>query len=129
MLLRLLAHAGVDCQVKVWDVRTFKPLHAYFANSPATSLDISQRGLLAVGQGRRLQVGANPWSSIPRVALWVQALVMVQIWLWVGDFDWLVLSHQHMSSSVGCTKGPPVCQFASDKYACCLPHFRCGGTA
>lgn len=48
--------AGVDCQVKVWDVRTFKPLHAYFANSPATALDISQRGLLAVGQGRRLQV-------------------------------------------------------------------------
>jgi hypothetical protein len=57
----LLVHAGVDCQVKVWDVRTFKPLHAYFANSPATSLDISQRGLLAVGQGRRLQVGAIVW--------------------------------------------------------------------
>lgn len=48
---------GVDSQVKVWDVRTFKPMHAYFANSPATSLDISQKGLLAVGQGRRLQVG------------------------------------------------------------------------
>lgn len=53
---RVLA-AGVDCQVKVWDVRTFKPLHAYFANSPPTALDVSQRGLLAVGQGRRLQVG------------------------------------------------------------------------
>lgn len=48
--------AGLDCQVKVWDVRTFKPLHAYFAHSPATCLDISQRGLLAVGQGRRLQL-------------------------------------------------------------------------
>lgn len=54
----LVCAPGVDCQVKVWDVRTFKPLHAYFANSPATALDISQRGLLAVGQGRRLQVGA-----------------------------------------------------------------------
>lgn len=53
---RVLAAAGVDCQVKVWDVRTFKPLHAYFANSPPTALDVSQRGLLAVGQGRRLQV-------------------------------------------------------------------------
>lgn len=51
-----LVTAGVDCQVKVWDVRTFKPLHAYFANSPPTALDVSQRGLLAVGQGRRLQV-------------------------------------------------------------------------
>ncbi len=48
--------AGVDCQVKVWDVRTYKPLHAYFANAPATSLDISHKGLLAVAQGRRLQV-------------------------------------------------------------------------
>ncbi len=50
---------GVDCQVKVWDVRTFKPLHAYFANSPATALDISQKGMLAVAQGRRLQVRAR----------------------------------------------------------------------
>jgi hypothetical protein len=49
-------HTGLDRQVKVWDVRTFQPLHAYFANSPATALDISQRKLLAVGQGRRLQV-------------------------------------------------------------------------
>jgi U3 small nucleolar RNA-associated protein 7 len=58
---------GVDGQVKVWDVRTFKPLHAYFANAPATTLDISQKGLLAVGQGRRLQVrvagGGRAWSS------------------------------------------------------------------
>eukprot|EP00775_Hariotina_reticulata_P010913 gene10913-11067_t len=51
-----LVTAGVDCQVKVWDVRTFKPLHAYFANSPATSLDVSQRGILGVAQGRRLQL-------------------------------------------------------------------------
>lgn len=61
------AAAGVDRQVKVWDVRTFQPLHAYFANSPATALDISQRGLLAVGQGRRLQVGS--WDGIRVVAV------------------------------------------------------------
>lgn len=42
--------------MKVWDIRTFKPLHAYFANTPATCLDISQMGLLAVSQGRRVQV-------------------------------------------------------------------------
>lgn len=42
-------------QVKVWDVRTYRPLHAYFSHAPATSLDISQRGLLAVGYGRRIQ--------------------------------------------------------------------------
>lgn len=52
----------------MWDVRTFKPLHAYFANAPATSLDVSQRGLLAVGQGRRLQVrerGARAGGETP----------------------------------------------------------------
>ena len=38
-------------------MRTFKPLHSYFAYSPATTLDISQRGLLAVGYGRKVQVG------------------------------------------------------------------------
>jgi hypothetical protein len=52
----LVPYAGVDRQVKVWDVRTYQPLHAYFANAPAGCLDISQSGMLAVGQGRRVQV-------------------------------------------------------------------------
>lgn len=51
-----MASAGADNQIKVWDVRTFKPLHAYFSYSPVTSLDISQRGLLAVGYGSKVQV-------------------------------------------------------------------------
>ncbi|KAF5834675.1 WD40-repeat-containing domain protein [Dunaliella salina] len=50
-----MASAGADNQIKVWDVRTFKPLHAYFSYSPVTSLDISQRGLLAVGYGSKVQ--------------------------------------------------------------------------
>eukprot|EP00983_Pelagomonas_calceolata_P123810 1161046-Pelagomonas_calceolata.AAC.6 len=64
------AFAGADNQIKVWDVRTFKPLHAYFSYSPVTSLDISQRGLLAVGYGSKVQVcgwwflraWALPWA-------------------------------------------------------------------
>ena len=51
-----LATAGADRQVKVWDVRTFRPLQAYSAFNPPDALDISQRGLLAVGAGRTLQV-------------------------------------------------------------------------
>ncbi|KAL3140161.1 hypothetical protein ABBQ38_004438 [Trebouxia sp. C0009 RCD-2024] len=47
---------GADGQVKVWDLRTYQPLHAYFSPSPATWCDISQRGLLAVGWGRRVNV-------------------------------------------------------------------------
>lgn len=53
---RFLVTAGADCRVKVWDVRTFRPLHAYAADAAPTSVDISQRGLLAVAMGSKVQV-------------------------------------------------------------------------
>ena len=57
--------SGVDGEVKVWDVRTFKPLHHYFSRAPATSLDISQQGLLAVGFGSKVQVqGVQPMFPV-----------------------------------------------------------------
>ncbi len=55
---RKMVTAGVDGQVRVWDVRTFKPLHSYFSHAPATSLEISQQGLLAVGFGTRVQASS-----------------------------------------------------------------------
>jgi hypothetical protein len=33
-------------------VRTYRPLHSYLMHRPCTTLDISQRGLLACGFGR-----------------------------------------------------------------------------
>lgn len=60
---RYLVTAGLDCQCRVWDVRTFKPVHSYFTAAPAVSLDVSQRGLLAVAYSGRVQasraVGTN----------------------------------------------------------------------
>ncbi len=56
--------AGVDGQVKVWDIRLMRPLHAYFSHSPASSLEISQRGLLAVGYGRTVQVSDRPAPTV-----------------------------------------------------------------
>ena len=50
-------------QVKVWDLRMLRPLHAYFSPSPAECCDISQRGLLAVGYGRRVQVWRDVLGS------------------------------------------------------------------
>lgn len=47
-------------QVRVWDVRTYKPRHAYFSHAPVEALDISQRGLLALGHGRTVQARAPP---------------------------------------------------------------------
>ena len=40
----------------MWDLRTFKPLHSYFSRAPAEWCDISQRGVLAVGWGRKVSV-------------------------------------------------------------------------
>ena len=53
---RYMATSASDGQVKVWDVRKFTPLHAYAVPAPPASLTISQRGMLAVGFSRRVQV-------------------------------------------------------------------------
>ena len=58
---RHMVTAGADGQVKVWDARKFQPLHAYFSRAPAQWLDVSQRGLLAVGAGRSVQ--ARAWDA------------------------------------------------------------------
>ncbi|GLI58833.1 hypothetical protein VaNZ11_000597 [Volvox africanus] len=51
-----MATAGMDSQIKVWDVRMLRPMHDYYSPAPVTRMDISQRGLLAVGYGRKVQV-------------------------------------------------------------------------
>ena len=53
-----MATAGLDGQMKVWDIRNFKdkPLQQYFTPTPATCLDISQKNMLAVGHGSHVQV-------------------------------------------------------------------------
>ena len=56
-------HTPPPPQVKVWDLRTFRPLHAYYSPSPAEWCDVSQRGLLAVGYGRRVQVWKDALAS------------------------------------------------------------------
>ena len=47
----VMATGGMDGEVKLWDLRTYKQLHFYQFTTPPVSLDISQRGLLAVGFG------------------------------------------------------------------------------
>lgn len=53
---KYMASAGMDGEVKVWDLRTYKQLHYYQFTAPPASLDISQRGLLAVGFGSHVTV-------------------------------------------------------------------------
>jgi U3 small nucleolar RNA-associated protein 7 len=53
---RYMATCGMDAQLRVWDVRTYKPLHAYYTSKPAASMNISQRGLLSLVAGRDVVV-------------------------------------------------------------------------
>ncbi|XP_046845313.1 probable U3 small nucleolar RNA-associated protein 7 [Xenia sp. Carnegie-2017] len=58
-----LATSGLDAQIKVWDIRTYKQLQAYRTVRPASTLAISQRGLLATGCGPHVQI----WKDAFRV--------------------------------------------------------------
>ena len=55
-----MATAGVNGCVRVWDLRTYKSLHSTFVYSRPTSLDISQRGILAVGFGNHTNLYPRP---------------------------------------------------------------------
>jgi len=54
---------GMDGQVKVWDVRKFVPLHTYYSTTTPKSLDISQKGLIAVGCGSKIEIWRDALST------------------------------------------------------------------
>jgi U3 small nucleolar RNA-associated protein 7 len=47
---------GTEGTVKVWDLRTYQHMHTYYTKGQPTSVDISQRGLLAVSYGPTVHV-------------------------------------------------------------------------
>ncbi len=53
---RYMATSGMDRQLKIFDVRTFKPLQAYRVPYGAGALCFSQRGLLAAACGNVVEV-------------------------------------------------------------------------
>lgn len=55
-LSRYMVTTGMDAQMKVWDIRQYKPLHGFYTHRPASSLAISQRGLVALGYATRCEV-------------------------------------------------------------------------
>ena len=62
---RQMVTAGADGHMKVWDIRMFKRIHTYSTQRPATTVDISQRGMIAVGSGPHVHV----WKDCLRVAV------------------------------------------------------------
>ncbi|KAL4534869.1 hypothetical protein Ndes2526A_g05736 [Nannochloris sp. 'desiccata'] len=77
-----LITAGADKSVKVWDIRTYRPLHAYTSVAPVEWADVSQKGMLAIGHGRRVQVWKDALSEkaqAPYMTHTVQAGVLADV--------------------------------------------------
>jgi len=55
-----MATAGLDGQMKIWDLRTYKMVSQYFTTKPASSMHFSQKKLLAMGCGPHVQI----WKDI-----------------------------------------------------------------
>jgi U3 small nucleolar RNA-associated protein 7 len=62
---RYLVTAGGDARLKVWDIRKFQaePLYSYFTPTPATTLDVSGRGFVAVGFGSHVQIWGRDFAT------------------------------------------------------------------
>ncbi|PUU81458.1 WD40-repeat-containing domain protein [Tuber borchii] len=56
-----MATAGADSRMNIFDIRTFREVHSYYTPAPASTLHISDTGLLSVGWG-------------PHVTIWKDAL-------------------------------------------------------
>ena len=59
----MMASSGLDGQVKIWDIRTYRELHSYFTIRPASTIDVSDQGLLALGFGPHVQVWRDAFRT------------------------------------------------------------------
>lgn len=55
-----LITTGLDSQIKLWDLRNLQQMQQYFSKSIVISMDISQKGFLALGYGHRVEI----WKEI-----------------------------------------------------------------
>ena len=53
---RYMVTTGFDAKIRVWDVRQYKPVNCFPTVTPPSSLDISQRGLVAFGYSNHCEV-------------------------------------------------------------------------
>ena len=55
-----MATSATDRSVKIWDLRTYKSLHEYKVGAGASQLQFSQKGLLGLSFGNRVEVYQDP---------------------------------------------------------------------
>lgn len=58
-----MAVAGADKSLKIWDVRNYKELYSYFTPTPASSLDISDTGIMSVSWGPHVTVWKDAFKT------------------------------------------------------------------
>ncbi|EXJ54193.1 hypothetical protein A1O7_09530 [Cladophialophora yegresii CBS 114405] len=56
---------GQDLRLKLWDIRALKEVHSYTTRQPASSIDISDRGLAAVATGTGVTIWKDLFTAIP----------------------------------------------------------------
>jgi len=93
----IIVTTGFDCQIKVWDIRTFKILHQYFSKSMIKNSKISQNGLLALACGNYVQIWKDSFikrQELPfmnhkllRGSLWEMAFYPYEDFLAIGHSD------------------------------------------
>ncbi|KAF9582162.1 Small subunit (SSU) processome component [Lunasporangiospora selenospora] len=60
---KYMATAGLDGRLKLWDLNNYQLAQEYITPTPANSLSISQRGLLAVAFGPHVQIWKDPFKT------------------------------------------------------------------
>lgn len=99
---RYMATSGLDGQVKVWDIRTYKELHSYFTVRPSSTISISQSGLLALGAASHVQVWKDAFVSkqkSPYMSEQFQGKVVKQVKFCPYE-DVLAVGHSHGFTSL-----------------------------
>lgn len=60
---RYMTTVGQDSRLKVWDVRTYREIHDYFTPAPASSLSVSDSGLIGVGWGPHVSIWQDAFRT------------------------------------------------------------------
>lgn len=78
---RYMVSCGQDKKMSVWDIRMFKEVHNYQMRAPGISVDVSDRGLTAVGWGTQVSV----WQGLFDKALDDQVKIQRPYMAWGGE--------------------------------------------
>ncbi|ODV94337.1 hypothetical protein PACTADRAFT_51197 [Pachysolen tannophilus NRRL Y-2460] len=95
---RYMVVAGADKTLKIWDIRNFKELESYYTPTPASSLDISDTGLVSVGWGPHVTIWKDLFKNSRQSAPYMNHLIAgsrIQTTRFVPFEDFLGCGHSN----------------------------------